>query len=255
MARPERALARLQVEYLRSTIWLTLAYVVVPFGLIAYARNGFELYFRGAYPGATGGELVVPGVAALYAFLIMAHDGSFTFNEHVWNVWDRIRATAPMAAIVRAKLGVVGLHALAQTVVIVTVAAVVDIYPRSLRSLVLAPVLIATVLVAVSWGALGHAVCRTATSFDAWVYGGGVGFAAVGGAIAPADLLPRAVQRVAPLTPVSWTMRAARSLLLDHAPATAAIQPTLGLLAFATVFGVLAMLFFRPDQAKLGRFR
>jgi ABC-2 type transport system permease protein len=248
------ALARHQVRYLSGTALLTAAYVFVPFVLIAYFRNAFSTYLQGqGYGRATGAELVVPGVVTLYTYLVLAHDGVFTFSEHLWNTWDRVRAVATPAEVVGAKLAVGWVHLMVQSLAIFAGSMIVFDFPFDRRLLLLVPVVVATVCVGLAWGCLGYVASPTNAMFDAWCYGGGVVLAAVGGAISPLGLLPDVVQRVAPLSPVYWTMKSFRAVLLDGAGFGAVVKPTLTLLAFAAVFVVVAGLAFDPARQKAGR--
>jgi ABC-2 type transport system permease protein len=250
------ALARHQARYLSGTALLTAAYVVVPFVLIAYIRDAFGIYLRGqGYAQATGAELVVPGVMTLYTYLILAHDGAFTFSEHLWNTWDRVRTLATSREVVGSKLAVGGTHLLLQSLAILGGSVILFDFPFDERLLTLTPVLLATVAVGLAWGCAGYVVSPTSATFDAWCYGGGVVLAAIGGAISPLGLLPEVVQEVAPISPVYWTMKAFRSVLLDGAGFGAVVKPTLTLLGFAAVLMLVAGLFFDPAKAKGGRLR
>jgi ABC-2 type transport system permease protein len=248
------ALARHQVRYLTGTALLTAAYVFVPFVLIGYFRNAFYIYLRGqGYADATGAELVVPGVVTLYTYLVLAHDGAFTFSEHLWNTWDRVRTLATPREVVGSKLAVGGAHMVVQSLAIFAGSIIVFDFPFDRRLLTLLPVVLATVCVGLAWGCVGYVVSPTNATFDAWCYGGGVVLAAIGGAISPLGLLPQVVQEVAPLSPVYWTMKAFRSVLLDGEGFGAVVKPTLTLLAFAAVMMIGAGLFFDPAKQKAGR--
>lgn len=250
------ALARHQVRYLSSTALLTAAYVFVPFVLIGYFRFAFATYLRGlGYSRATGAELVVPGVVTLYTYLVLAHDGVFTFSEHVWNTWDRVRAVATPREVVGAKLGVTWAHLMVQSLAIFAGSMIIFDFPADHRLLLLSPVLVATVCVGLAWGCLGYVLSPTNAAFDAWCYGGGVVLAAIGGAISPLGLLPAVVQDVAPVSPVYWTMKAFHSVLLDDAGVGAVVKPSLTLLAFAAILMLVAGLLFDPAREKAGRLR
>jgi ABC-2 type transport system permease protein len=250
------ALARHQLRYLASTSLLTVAYVVVPFVLIGYFRNAYGVYLRGqGYGGATGAELAVPGVATLYCILVLTHDGVFVFSEHLWNTWDRVRAVASPTEIVVAKVATTWVHILVQTVAIFAGSMIVFSFPVDHRVLFLLPVMVATVCMAAAWGCLGYVLSPTNATYDAWCYGGGVMLAAIGGAISPLGLLPKAIQDIAPISPVYWTMKATQSVLLDNDGASSVVKPTLTLFGFALVLVIVAGLFFDPSRRKAGRLR
>ncbi len=250
------ALARHQVRYLTSTAWLTTGYVVVPFVLIAYFQNAYRIYLHGlGYVGVSGSEIVVPGIATLYGLLVLAHDGVFTFSEHLWHSWDRVRTVATSREVVMAKLGTAWLHLILQATAIFAGSALLFSFPLGWSSVILAPVMLMTITATVAWGCLGYVLSGTNSAFDAWSYGGGMVWAAVGGAISPLGLLPSAVRRIAPLSPVYWTIKAFRAVLLDHDGLGGVLKPTGALCAFAVTFFVLAALFYDPTRAKARRVR
>jgi ABC-2 type transport system permease protein len=197
--------------------------------------------------------VIVPGVVSLYTYLVLAHDGLFTFSEHLWNTWDRVRAVATTAEVVRSKVAVVWLHELGQSLAIFTGSTVLFGFPVSSRLIELVPVVLAMVSVGTAWGCLGYVIAPTNAAFDAWCYGGGVVLAGIGGGISPLGLLPPAIQHIAPVSPVYWTIKAFRSVLLDHAGVGAVVNPSLTLLGFAGGLRIVAALFFQPSRRKGGR--
>jgi ABC-2 type transport system permease protein len=250
------ALARHQLRYLANSALLTAAYVVVPFVLIGYFRNAYSVYLQGqGYASATGSELVVPGVATLYTYLVLAHDGVFVFSEHLWNTWDRVRAIATPTEVVVAKVATTWVHILIQTMAIFAGSMIIFDFPTDHRILSLIPVVVATVCVGAAWGCLGYVLSPTNATFDAWCYGGGVMLAAIGGAISPLGLLPKLVQNIAPVSPVYWTMKAVQAVLLDNDGFGGVVKPTLTLLAFAAALTIVAGLFFDAGKQKAGRLR
>lgn len=245
-----------QLRYLWRTKWLTLAYVVVPFVLIAYFRNGYAEYLRSeGYRTIGADEQVVPGTFTLYMFLTTAHVGFFTYSEHLWNTWDRVRAVAPIRSIVAAKAGLLWVHLFVQSVIIMTGASVLFDFPLGRAAGLLLPVVAATAAVVVGWGALGYVLCRTIQAFEAWCYAGAVVVAALGGGIAPLGLLPDVVQRIAPLSPVYWTMRAFRTVLLEGEGFGSTLQSLAVLVLYAIAFLTVAGLAFDPGARRIGRLR
>jgi ABC-2 type transport system permease protein len=249
-------LTRHQLRYLWHTRWLTLAYVVVPFVLIAYFRNGYAEYLRSeGYRTVGADEQVVPGTFTLYMFLTTAHVGFFTYGEHLWNTWDRVRAVTPIRSVVATKLSILWLHLFVQSVLIMVGSAVLFAFPLARALVILLPVVATTTAMVVGWAAMGYVACRTIEAFEAWCYSGAVIIAALGGGIAPVGLLPDVVQRIAPVSPVYWTMRAFRSVLLEGEGFAATLQPLAVLFLYAAVFLLIAGLSFDPAIRRIGRLR
>lgn len=249
------ALVRHQVRYLRSNLALTVAYVVVPFALIAYSIDAFRIYLQGeGFPSATGAELIVPGVSVLYMFLVLTHVLSFTYDEHRWSTWDRLRAgPASLGAVVAAKLLTLFGHLVLQTFLIFLGGALLFSFALEPRTLLLAPIVVLAAVVAVGWAALGYTLAPTNAVFDAWAYAGGVVFAAVGGALSPLGLLPSAVRDISPVSPAYWVLRAAQDVILEGKGGGAILRPSLALASYGIALLAGAALLHRPDVRRRGR--
>jgi len=256
MLRRSAALFRHEVRYLVASAPVTLAYVVVPYVLMAFIKNSYGVFLQSnpGYPSASGAEIVAPGVAALYGYLVLSHEGLFTFNEHQWNVWDRLRSgPASVPEIVTGKVGAHLAHQALQFTLILGGAGL--LFGLSVGDAWAAVVLLGllTVTSTVAWGWLGVALVPTSTLFDAWAFGGGILLAALGGAIVPTDLLPDVVRRIGPISPIHWAVKGFRTVFLDGGGLADVGRPLLVLAAFTAGFTLLALGLFDSGRPKVGR--
>ncbi len=255
MLRRSLTVARFELRYVIASYPVAMAYVLVPFGLMAFVKNSFQIYLRAkGLTHATGIELLGPGTAALYSFLALSHLGLATYNEHQWGVWDRRRAgPSSTAEVVLGKVLAHYLLVVTQFVLVIGGAFVVWQVDVSgvVGGLVLLVLAMSAVIVA--WGWLGIALVPTNALYDAWTYGAGVFLAAIGGALSPYGLLPHAVQTVSRLSPIYWIISGFQTLLLDDGRLSSVWKPFTALCGFALIFAVLAMLRFDADEPKRGR--
>jgi len=234
---------------------ITIVWFVVPFAMMAFVQHAFDIYLATTgHQSSTGAELVGPGVTALYAFLALSHLGLVTYNEHQWNVWNRLQSgSVTTSELIRGKVAF-HLVFIGMLMIIQTLGAFliwrVDLPNEFLG---IAALLILTTTTIVAWGWLGIALMPSNSLFDAWVYGGAIFMAAIGGAIVPFGLLPAAVQPVARISPIYWLIDGFRTLLIDRGTTEDILGPILALAAFTVGFAALAVLRFDPTTRRDGR--
>ncbi len=256
MLRRSAALFRHEVRYLVSSAPITLAYVLVPYVLMAFTKNSYGVWLQNdtRYPTASGAEIVAPGVAALYGYLVLSHQGLFTFSEHQWNVWDRLRSgPASIPEIVTGKVGAHLAHQALQFTLILGGAGLLFGLTVGDAWAAVALLGLLTVTSTVAWGWLGMALLPTATMFDAWAFGGGILLAALGGAIVPSDLLPDVVKPLGPISPIHWAVSGFRTVFLDGGGLGDVGRPLLALAAFTGGFTLVALGLFDSGRRKTGR--
>jgi len=115
-------------------------------------------------------------------------------------------------------------------------------------------VLLVTALVVcvLSYGVMLVAVFRTLD--QAMVIGNLLGLlmAGLGGALAPAALLPGWAQALAHVTPTYWGLRGIRDVTLSGASVADVAGPLVVLVGFSAACIVVAALKFRPTDTKIG---
>ena len=256
-ARATAVLARNELRYLVALPGPALAYLLMPIVMIAFVSRSFQVVVNQfGYPSAQGGELAVPAMATMFGFLVAAHYGLFFFNEHQWGIWQRLRGSAVGGSqILAAKGSVLAAHEVVQFVLlVVAVGPFVGLVPRP-RYWSLLVVIVATVAMITAFAGLAAIVSPTQAVYDGICYGGGILLTALGGGIAPYWLLPTWVQRVAPASPVYWTLRGFRVVVLDDR-SIGAVVPSVGvLLAFAAGFALVGRATYRPTARKSARIR
>jgi ABC-2 type transport system permease protein len=223
---------------------------------MAFLEHAMRLYLsaRLGYPAATGAEFVVPAQAILFGYMFTEHVGLWVFSEHSWHTWNRVRATpARTSEVMVAKAVHWGLYLLGQFTVLFVAGGVVFGLEISGSLPALVVLMFVTMLTAMAFGFCGIAVCPSQSAFDAWTYGGALVMAALGGAITHVLLLPGWARDVAPASPIYWSMRGARDVILGSGGFGDIAMPCAVLGAFTAGFALLGWWRFDPAVTKIGR--
>ncbi len=79
---------------------------LMPIAMMAFLQGtGRAVLRQGGFTDANGAELVVPGMAVMFAFFGVAFIGTAFFTEHEWGTWERLRASqAGSLEIIMAKI-------------------------------------------------------------------------------------------------------------------------------------------------------
>jgi ABC-2 type transport system permease protein len=242
---------RLQHRDLVPQLILTVMPLVLMAFLLPTYRSALAVTAAGARP-LTGAEQAVPGLSVMFAMFLVSHVGMVFFRDHGWNTWNRHRATAvPVAVLVLSKAAVpLGLLVAQFTVLLTAGRLLFGLRVRG--SLVaLALVVLAFALCLVALGVLGFAACRTVVQMTSAANILALAMAGLGGALVPQALLPSWAAPLAPAVPSYWAVRGLQRVISAGA-GVGGVAAELGvLLAFATGFGLLALLLLKPDQRKV----
>jgi ABC-2 type transport system permease protein len=204
------------------------------------------------YPDATGAELVVPGMAVMFAFFGVAFIGTAFFSEHGWGTWDRLRAS--QATTVEISLGKILPSALLMFIQLAALFVVgVAVFGMRINGSVagLVVMMAACIVVLVAFSMLLTAVLRTQNQLMAAVNLAAMVFAGIGGALAPVDVLPGWAQTLAPASPAYWMLKGFRAVILDRGGLDATIVPAGVTLAFAAGMAAIAMWRFSTTDEKV----
>jgi ABC-2 type transport system permease protein len=251
------ALTQVETLYVRRLAIPPLVYLALPFVLMAFLRNGVQLFFRSfGYPGANGSEFVVPAQATLFGYMVTEHACLWVYAEHSWKTWNRIRATPTTTAEVMTAKALFwgGYIAIQYVILFVGGGLIFGLHVAgSIPALVV--LMAVTVATTIAFGFCGLALCQSQAAHDAWTYGGALLLAAVGGGITPGNLLPGWAKHISPGSPIYWTLKGTRAVILDGGGFSAVVRPCLVLLAFATGLALVGAWRFDPQVAKTGRAR
>ncbi|HWD55832.1 MAG TPA: ABC transporter permease [Acidimicrobiales bacterium] len=249
-----RAIVVHELKILRQDPTFLIIFTLMPLLIMAFLKPTFRaaLILVGN-PGANGAEQAVPGMAVLFALLLVGNVGYAVFREHGWNTWPRLVASPANGVEIMIGKSVTPLLALcAQLTVLFVVGGVLfDLRVQgSIVGLVLVAASLAVTLVCM--GLLLISVCRTVLQLQAGTYLGAMVLAGVGGALTPISSLPGWARHVAPAAPTYWAMRGFRSAILVPGSWTVVLWPVLVLLGFATFFALVAASRFRVGDVKIG---
>lgn len=245
---------RTSLRIQRGDVASPIVMAVLPLVLTPFLIPGAQAQLQASgYPEATGAEQVVPGFAALFAFLAVQQIVTGFGHEHQWGTWERLRA-APVSApaLVLGRSITYLLVQLAQLAFVVTVGMLLFGYRPNGSISGIALVLLALAIMLVAFGVMLVAVFRFSEHALVAASLGGMIMAGMGGALAPVSSFPDWAQLVAAASPAYWALEAMRALSLERAD-LADVVPALGvMLGFTAAFIVVAVLCFRPLQQKAG---
>ena len=225
----------------------------MPLVMMTFLQGTSQAVLRNAgYATASGAELVVPGMAVMFAFFGVGYAGTAFFGEHGWGTWDRLRASqATNLEIVLGKIMPAAALMLFQLVALFIVGVVV--FGMQIKGSVLgvAIMMLSCIAVLIAFSMLLTAVLKTANQLMAVVNLAAMALSGMGGALAPVDALPAWAQTIAPLSPAYWMLKGFREVILEGKGAEATIVPAAAILAFAGLLAGAAMLRFNMTDEKV----
>jgi len=220
---------------------------------MTFLQGTCRAVLRGAgYASASGAELVVPGMAVMFAFFGVGFIGTAFFSEHGWGTWDRLRSSrATTMEIVMGKILPSAVLILGQLVLLFVIGVVV--FGMTINGSVagVGVMMLACVAVLVAFSMLLTAVLKTANQLMAVVNLAAMALTGLGGALAPVDVLPGWAQAIAPLSPAYWMLKGFRAVILEKGGLDATIIPAAATLAFAGVLAVIAVWQFSATDEKV----
>ena len=227
--------------------------LAMPIVMMTFLEGTGRAVLRGAgFPNASGAELVVPGMAVMFAFFGVGYIGTAFFSEHGWGTWDRLRASrATTLEIVLGKILPSAGLMLAQLVLLFVVGMAVFGMQVNGSMLGIGVMMVACVAMLVAFSMLLTAVLKTANQLMAVVNLAAMVLAGIGGALAPVDVLPGWAQVIAPASPAYWLLKAFRAVILEKGGLDATIVPAAATLVFAAVMAAVAIWRFSVTDEKV----
>jgi len=204
------------------------------------------------YRDVSGAELVVPGMAVMFAFFGVGYIGTAFFAEHGWKTWDRLRASqASTVEIVLGKILPSALLMLVQLVVLFAIG--VALFGMNIRGSILGVALMMAVCIVflVAFSILLTAVLKTANQAMAVVNLAAMVLAGMGGAMAPVDVLPDWARAIAPLSPAYWMLQGFRDAILEGKGVGSTFLPAAVTLLFAAVMAAIGFARFSMTDEKV----
>jgi ABC-2 type transport system permease protein len=224
----------------------------MPIVMMAFLRGtGAAVLQRAGYLDASGAEVVVPGMAVLFAFFGVGFISAGFFSEHHWGTWDRLRASParPLEVVLGKILPGALLEAVQLVVLFVAGALLFGFRVRGSVGGIVIMIAAATVfLVALSM--LFTAIFTTANQLNAVVNLAAMVLGGLGGALAPIEALPAWARAIAPLTPAYWMLEGFRRVVLEPVGWTATLAPAAVTLVFAAGVGAIAAWRFHLTDEK-----
>jgi ABC-2 type transport system permease protein len=225
----------------------------MPLVMMTFLQGTSRAVLRSSgYAGASGAELVVPGMAVMFAFFGVGFIGTAFFAEHGWKTWDRLRASqASTLEIVMGKILPAAVLMLFQLVLLFVIGVV--LFGMQIRGSVLgvAVMMAACIAVLVAFSMLLTATLKTANQAMAVVNLAAMVLAGMGGAMAPVDVLPGWAQAIAPLSPAYWMLKGFREVILEGKGVEATIFPAAVTLVFAAVMAAIGFMKFSMTDEKV----
>jgi ABC-2 type transport system permease protein len=226
---------------------------LMPVVMMTFLQGTSRAVLRGAgYANASGAELVVPGMAVMFAFFGVGFIGTAFFSEHGWGTWDRLRSSrATTMEIVMGKILPSAVLIFGQLVLVFVIGVVA--FGMTINGSVagVGVMMLACVAVLVAFSMLLTAVLKTANQLMAVVNLAAMALTGLGGALAPVDVLPGWAQAIAPLSPAYWMLKGFRAAILEKGGLDATIIPAAATLAFAGVVAAIAVWRFSATDEKV----
>lgn len=248
------AIARNDLRLLGTDLSFLVVMTISPLGFMAFSREAMGLALQFENPGQdfSGAAFVVPGGAVLFSGFMVGNIGFWTFREHGWGTWERLRAAdVSTPELLLGKTAVPILTLSLQLAVLLGGGAL--LYGMELTGTWSAFLLVAVVL-AVMEIALGFmllALCRSVMQLNAITNAGTLVLGGLGGAMAPIELMPGWAQAIAPATPAYWAMQGFREVTMEGGTVGDVLVPVAVLGAFAVVFAAVALARFEVESSKV----
>ena len=248
------AILRNELRLLKGDTAVVVLIIAMPLIVTSILKSTMasSLIANGA-SDANGAEQVVPGMALLFSFFLVAFINFSFFREHGWGTWDRLRASrASHVDILTAKALPWAVVSLAQLGLLI--GAGVVLFDLRIPN---ASALGGMALIAVVWTAflVSFALAITALASSIQVVQaisnlGSIVFGTLGGALVPMEQLPGWAQAVGPFIPTHWAMKGFNALLIDEEGFAGAVVPSLVILGIAAVFAAIAIKRFDFETVK-----
>jgi len=222
-----------------------MAAVLTPMALAVLRMKG--------YSHANGAEQSVPGMAVLFSFTSTTLLGGAFFREHLWNTWERLRASpAQPFEIILGKCSPVFVLSLCQLSIVWGVG-ILAFHLRISGSLTT----IAVLNVFLSWATLGIgmalvAVCQSIDQIGIIGNLGSMVLGGLSGAFMPIDL-HSSLGMVARFSPLFWALKAFQSVIFDGKGILDNAFTCLLLFGFGAGGFLIARARFRMADIKIGR--
>jgi ABC-2 type transport system permease protein len=226
---------------------------LMPIGMMAFLQGtGRAVLRQSGFASANGAELVVPGMAVMFAFFGVAFIGTAFFTEHEWGTWERLRASrAGSLEIIMAKILPPAALMLGQLIVLFIVGAL--LFGLQVHGSVagVGVMMVASICLLVALSMLFVAISRTVNQLSAMVQMAAMVLPGLGGALAPVDVLPEWARVIAPASPAYWMLQGFRAVVLEGRGLDATIGPAAITLAFSAVAAAIAIRKFRVTDEKV----
>jgi ABC-2 type transport system permease protein len=218
--------------------------IIKPTQDIVLANRGF--------PDANGSEQVVPGFTVMFSFFWILFIGRNFFAEHGWGTWERLQASVASAGdIMVGKLLPAFVVIAIQMVVLFTVGGIVFNLDSKGNPAVLAVVAVPLILTVLSLTLMLVAICRSLTQIDAIGNLLMMVFAALGGSLAPIYVLPSWAEKISPITPSYWAVKASDQVILEGKGLMTVLPSAAVLMGFAVLFAAIAASRFSFAEGKV----
>jgi ABC-2 type transport system permease protein len=204
------------------------------------------------HANANGAEQSVPGMVVLFSFTSTTILGGAFFREHLWNTWERLRASPALPfEIIVGKCGPVYVLSLCQLSVVWFVG-ITAFHLKISGSLITIAILNGFL----SWATLGIgmalvALCRTIDQIGIIGNMGSMVLGGLSGAFMPIDL-HSGMGMVARCSPLFWALSAYQSVIFDGKGILDNTFTFLLLFGFGAAGFLIGLMRFRMSDTKIG---
>lgn len=251
---PMAAIACNDLRLLGTDMSFLVVMTIAPLGFMAFSREAFGLALQTSRPDlhVSGAAFVVPAGTVLFSGFMVGNIGFWTFREHGWGTWERLRVADLSTVELMAGKAVVPILTLALQLVVLLGGGVVFFGLRLTGTwAAFLAVAAALALMEVTLGFMPLALCRSVMQLNAITNAGTLVLGGLGGAMAQVEMMPDWARAIAPATPAYWAMRGFRQVTMDGAGLADVTRPVAVLVGFAVVFTAVALSRFEVESSKV----
>jgi ABC-2 type transport system permease protein len=225
-----------------------LIFAIMPIGLVAFLRPTFDLALSITGSAGTGSSQAVPGIAVMFAFIVLVFFGYSAFDDFGLGMWDRLRVSRVRGLeTMAAKATAMYVHLVVHLGLVFVIGWALLGFHVTGSVAALTIVLLATSLMLVCYAFMAFALSTSNALYNVFCYVGALVLSALGGGLFPFSILPGWARSIAPATPLYWCLQACRGIVLGTYSGGEIARHLAAIAGFALLFALLGAWRFDPS--------
>jgi ABC-2 type transport system permease protein len=226
-----------------------VVFAVMPIGLVVFLRPTYNLSLTlTGSVNRDGGAQALPGIAIMFAFVVLVFFGYSAFDDFGFGMWDRLRVTGVRAyESIGAKATAMFVHLLLHLTLVFAVGWALLGFSVEGNVLALIALLVVTALMASVYAFMAFALSSSNALYNVFCYVGALALSALGGGLVPFAILPGWAKDIAPATPIYWALQGCRDVVIGTADSADVMRHLVALLGFTLLFALIGIWRYDPD--------